>query len=67
MNRRRLYCNVKQWIVALGLFLLALVPRAFGLGVFITADERRWIERSVQFFSALSVGDLADTFQTGHP
>jgi len=67
VNRRRLYCNVKQWIVALGLFLLALLPRAFGLGVFITADERRWIERSVQFFSALSVGDLADTFQTGHP
>ncbi|TEU18962.1 MAG: phospholipid carrier-dependent glycosyltransferase, partial [Anaerolineales bacterium] len=67
MNRRRLYCNVKQWIVALGLFLLALGPRAFGLGVFITPDERRWIERSVQFFSALSIGDWADTFQTGHP
>lgn len=56
-----------QLIVALSLFLLALGPRAFGLGVFITADERRWIERSVQFFSALSVGHFADTFQTGHP
>jgi 4-amino-4-deoxy-L-arabinose transferase-like glycosyltransferase len=67
VNRRRLYRNAKQWIVALGLFLLALGPRAFGLGVFITADERRWIERSVQFFSALSTGDFADTFQTGHP
>jgi hypothetical protein len=67
VNRRRLYRNVKQWTVALGLFLLALGPRAFGLSVFITPDERRWIERSVQFFSALSVGDFADTFQTGHP
>ena len=67
MNRRRLYRNAKQWIIALGLFLLALGPRAFGLNVFITPDERRWIERSVQFFSALSVGDFADTFQTGHP
>jgi hypothetical protein len=67
VNRRRLYHNAKQWIFALGLFLLALGPRAFGLGVFITADERRWIERSVQFFSALSTGDFADTFQTGHP
>ncbi len=67
MNRCRLFGNVKQWIVALGLFLLALGPRAFGLSVFITPDERRWIERSVQFFSALSVGDFADTFQTGHP
>jgi hypothetical protein len=63
----RLYRNAKQWTVALCLFLLALGPRAFGLGVFITPDERRWIERSVQFFSALSVGDFADTFQTGHP
>nr|NIO70897.1 phospholipid carrier-dependent glycosyltransferase [Anaerolineae bacterium] len=67
MKRHRLYRSAKQWIVALGLFLLALVPRAFGLDVFVTADERRWIERSVQFFSALSVGDFADTFQTGHP
>jgi 4-amino-4-deoxy-L-arabinose transferase-like glycosyltransferase len=67
VNRRRLYRNAKQWISALGLFLLALGPRAFGLGVFITADERRWIERSVQFLSALSTGDFADTFQTGHP
>jgi len=67
MNGCRLYRNAKQLIVALGLFLLALGPRAFGLGVFITPDERRWIERSVQFFSALSVGDFADTFQTGHP
>ena len=67
MNRCRLYRNATQLLVALGLFLLALGPRALGLGVFITADERRWIERSVQFFSALSVGDFADTFQTGHP
>ncbi len=59
--------GAKQWIIALGLFLLALGPRAFGLGVFITADERRWIERSVQFFSALLAGDFAHTFQTGHP
>ena len=67
MNGCRLDRKAKQWIVALALFLLALGPRAFGLDVFITPDERRWIERSVQFFSALSVGDFADTFQTGHP
>ncbi len=67
MNQHRFYRNAKQWIVALGLFLLALGPRAFGLGVFITADERRWIERSVQFLSALSIGNFADTFQSGHP
>ena len=67
MNQHRLYRDAKQLVVALGLFLLALGPRAFGLGVFITPDERRWIERSVQFFSAISIGNFADTFQSGHP
>jgi 4-amino-4-deoxy-L-arabinose transferase-like glycosyltransferase len=67
VNGCRVYRGAKQLIIALGLFLLALGPRAFGLGVFITPDERRWIERSVQFFSALLVGNMADTFQTGHP
>jgi len=53
--------------ISAALFLLAFVPRAVGLDVFITPDERLWIERSVQFFLALSVGDFADTLQTGHP
>lgn len=53
--------------LGIGIFLLAILPRLFGLGVFMTPDERRWISRSVLFFSAILRGDWADTFQTGHP
>ncbi|NIO70896.1 MAG: phospholipid carrier-dependent glycosyltransferase [Anaerolineae bacterium] len=53
--------------ISVALFLLALVPRVMGLDIFITPDERLWIERSVQFLSAISIGDFAGTFQTSHP
>ncbi len=58
---------MKKISLCLGLFLLALGPRLFGLDVFITPDERRWIARSVLFFSAILRRDWADTFQSGHP
>ncbi len=58
---------MKKISLCLGLFLLALGPRLFGLDVFITPDERRWIARSVLFFSAILRGDWAGTFQSGHP
>jgi hypothetical protein len=37
------------------------------LNVFVTADERRWVGRSVQFFMALLEGNWAGTLQRGHP
>jgi 4-amino-4-deoxy-L-arabinose transferase-like glycosyltransferase len=46
---------------SLGLFLLALLPRAIGLGAFATADEAKWVYRSAQFLGALLRGDLAGT------
>ncbi|NIO70688.1 MAG: hypothetical protein GTN71_17065, partial [Anaerolineae bacterium] len=49
------------------LFLVALLPRAFGLNVFITPDEYLWIERSGEFLAALLRADWAATFQVGHP
>jgi len=49
------------------LFLVAFLPRAFGLKVFITPDEYLWIERSGQFLAALLRADWAATFQVGHP
>ncbi|HID64779.1 MAG TPA: glycosyltransferase family 39 protein [Anaerolineae bacterium] len=49
------------------LFLVAFLPRAFGLNVFITPDEYLWIERSGQFLAALLRADWAATFQVGHP
>jgi hypothetical protein len=48
-------------VISLGLFLLALLPRAIGLGVFVTADEAKWVYRSAQFLGALLRGDLAGT------
>jgi hypothetical protein len=48
-------------MISLGLFLLALLPRAVGLGVFATADEAKWVYRSAQFLGALLRGDLAGT------
>jgi len=49
------------------LFLVAFLPRAFGLNVFITPDEYLWIERSGEFLAALLRADWAATFQVGHP
>ena len=47
------------WAVGLVLFLIAFLPRVMGLGAYITVDEQRWIERSVDFVYNLSHGDLA--------
>jgi 4-amino-4-deoxy-L-arabinose transferase-like glycosyltransferase len=49
------------------LFLVAFLPRAFGLNAFITPDEYLWIERSGLFLEALLRADWAATFQVGHP
>jgi 4-amino-4-deoxy-L-arabinose transferase-like glycosyltransferase len=62
MNDRR----AKQ-LTALGLFLLALLPRVVDLGRFLSPDEFLWAERSKQFSIALVSGDLAGTLRTGHP
>ena len=53
--------------IAVGLFLIALLPRAFGLGIFITSDEPLWMTRSLLSLEALLAGNPADTLQTGHP
>jgi len=47
--------------ISLGLFLLALLPRAYGLQRFVTADEAKWVYRSAQFLAALLKGDFAAT------
>jgi hypothetical protein len=50
------------WLVAAGLWLLALVSRVVGLGGFLTIDEIKWIEGAGQFTLALQSGDLAQTY-----
>ena len=46
---------------ALGLFVLALIPRAISLQYFVTADEAKWVYRSAQFLGALLRGDFGGT------
>ncbi len=48
-------------LIALGIFLAALVPRGLSLGSFVTVDEAKWVYRSAQFLAALLRGDLAGT------
>jgi predicted membrane-bound dolichyl-phosphate-mannose-protein mannosyltransferase len=47
--------------ICLGLFMLALLPRAYALERFVTADEAKWVYRSAQFLAAFLQGDLAGT------
>lgn len=47
--------------LSLSLFLLALLPRAYELQRFVTADEAKWVYRSAQFLAALLRGDFPAT------
>ena len=46
-------------VVVLILFLTALIPRALAAGAYVTVDEQRWIERSVDFMYNLTHGDFS--------
>ena len=50
-------------IVALAVWL----PRGLELDRFATADESIWMMRSANYYQALTSGNLANTFQQGHP
>src|SRR5689334_21315506 len=63
-ERRRL----PQWLVALALFALALVPRGIGLASFVTVDEAyHWFDRADHFRLAVRDGHYAATNLVGHP
>ncbi|MDQ3524913.1 MAG: glycosyltransferase family 39 protein [Chloroflexota bacterium] len=47
--------------------LLYLAPRVIGLDQLVTVDERFWLGRSANFYSALANGDFEDTYQHAHP
>lgn len=48
--------------------VLALAPRLFGLGVFLTADEAKsWLGRAMMFASALARRDWISTFDSPAP
>lgn len=54
-------------LFALAVLALALPPRLADLAAFSTPDEQTWMGRSRRFEQALTRGDLADTYQSGHP
>ena len=54
-------------VILILLFLAALVPRLMVLDTYVTADERKWLNRSGNFYLALSQGDWASTLQKAHP
>ena len=57
-----------QWIAALVLIGLAVsLPRGLGLASYVSVDEPKWLERSANFYLALSQRDLAGTFTREHP
>ncbi len=56
-----------NWGVSVGLFVLALVPRLLGRLPLNNTDEILWINRSLNFWTALSQGDWAGTLQSLHP
>ncbi len=53
--------------LAVGLFLIAFLPRVLGLGAFLTADEKNWIGRSYEFVRAFHDLRFNDMLQTTHP
>jgi hypothetical protein len=54
-------------VLALGLFVLALLPRVLTLAQFITSDEPLWVTRSINFLGGVLTADWQATLQTGHP
>jgi 4-amino-4-deoxy-L-arabinose transferase-like glycosyltransferase len=60
-NIQRYRPFVTEVAISLGLFLLALWPRAYDLPRFVTADEAKWVYRSAQFLAAWLNGDYAAT------
>ena len=56
-----------DWLIALAMFVVALLPRCLTLDAFLTVDEPAWIIRSAHFAQSLMRGDWAGTLQTNHP
>src|SRR3989338_8131892 len=53
--------------IAAVLLIVALIPRAIDLGLFLTADEKNWIGRSYEFVRAFKDWRFNDMLQTTHP
>src|SRR5687768_8619500 len=54
-------------LLALAIFVLALVPRLLARDLFPTSDEDSWMRRTGGFTFGLVNGQLGRTYQNGHP
>ncbi len=52
---------------AVGIGVLALLPRAFSLDRALTIDEALWIDRSDRFISNVADARFGSAYETGHP
>jgi 4-amino-4-deoxy-L-arabinose transferase-like glycosyltransferase len=62
-----LFDRIPTWLWMIALFAIALVPRLFALGRYVTPDEPNWVYRTLNFGAALARGDWAGSVQSGHP
>lgn len=59
--------NTIDILLIVVLLVVAGVPRLWGLGTFLTADEKNWIGRSYEFVRAFKDFRFNDMLQTTHP
>ena len=59
--------KLKSWLLLLALSFVVWLPRVLTPNPFVGADEPVWVYRSLRFLQGLLEGDLAQTFQAGHP
>jgi len=62
--KRPFAARLLLWLLVLAALL---VPRLLALDHFVNSDERKWLARSANFYTALVHGDWASTFQKEHP
>ncbi|WP_420644277.1 ArnT family glycosyltransferase [Candidatus Leptofilum sp.] len=67
LQRQRPFFSRQTMVLALLIFLAALLPRLLALGSYITPDELNWVHRSVLFHQALGQSEWEATLTTGHP
>ena len=51
----------------ISLLFLILLPRVWGITKAVSPDEPKWLTRAGNFYSALTSGNWADTYQVEHP
>jgi hypothetical protein len=66
-SRLRLRVHWRRWVVPMGVFLMALLPRLIGLGTFLTADEDDQIMFAHLFLKYVLQGDFDRVFFLGYP